>query len=189
MCERQADRRQHGGHRDAGQTCTERGSTGVHDCHGLIFGWCLPLQVLIFYIVEMLFIRQDILGMPYAFNIFTMLLAPVPYGHLLWTLSTGELRGTGWTEGLTSASKELGGWGIDNDYYYEAQFFVFFDAFFYFGIALLADSVMNDPLSFGRGPKAGESIVPDFRLYHTMPDHFFAPGSTHMHRPCRPQRG
>ena len=42
--------------------------------------------------------------------------APVPYAHLLWHLSNGELMGTGWTAGLTQME-----WpSVQHDYYYEA---------------------------------------------------------------------
>jgi hypothetical protein len=33
------------------------------------------------------------------------------------------------SEGLTTAKPDLGGFGFEHDYYYEAHFFIFFDVF------------------------------------------------------------
>ena len=97
------------------------------------------------YLVELLMIRLDA---PYLSVLATFTFSPIPFGHLLWTLSSGELMGRGWEEGLTRLE-----WNIENDYYYEAYFFLVFDCFLYIGLTLFLDSLVGDPLSFGRGPK------------------------------------
>ena len=50
---------------------------------------------MVFYLVELLLIRLDA---PYFVVLLTSLVPNIPYGHLLWILSTGELRGLGWSE-------------------------------------------------------------------------------------------
>ena len=107
------------------------------------------------YVTELLFIRQDIFGMPYAVNLMMFMFSPVPFAHLTWTLSSGELMGRGWEEGLTRLE-----WDIEHDYYYEAYFFLVFDCFLYVGLTLVFDSLFGDPLSFGRGPTNSDDIVP-----------------------------
>ena len=98
------------------------------------------------YLVELLMIRLDA---AYFAVLATFLFAPVPYGHLLWTLSDGELNGVGWEPGLTQQE-----WpSVAHDYYYEAHAFIFLDIFVYLGVAILVDTLISDPLSFGRGPK------------------------------------
>ena len=113
------------------------------------------------YVVELLFIRQDILGLPYAANLCLFLFSPIPFGHLMWTLSSGELQGTGWAEGLTRLE-----WNIENDYYYEAYVFLVIDCFLYIGLTLVLDSYFGDPLSFGRAPKTtdGTKLTPDMGI-------------------------
>ncbi len=107
------------------------------------------------YVVELLFIRQDILGLPYAANLGLFLFSPIPFGHLMWTLSSGELQGTGWTEGLTRLE-----WNIPDDYYYEAYIFLVLDCFVYMGLTLVLDAYFGDPLSFGRAPKTTDGTAP-----------------------------
>jgi len=55
----------------------------------------LILFSVIAYVVEYLMICQDYLGAPYGVTLFAFLFSPVPFGHLIWTLSSGELMGTG----------------------------------------------------------------------------------------------
>ena len=99
----------------------------------------------IVYVVEFLFIRLDV---SYIFILSTFMFAPVPYGHLLFILSDGELKGVGWEEGLTTAN-----WPQSHDFYYEAHIFLFVDIFVCLGLAWLVDWMVSDhPLSFGRGP-------------------------------------
>jgi len=107
------------------------------------------------YVVELLFIRQDILGLPYVANLCLFLFSPIPFGHLMWTLSSGELMGKGWEEGLTRLE-----WNIADDYYYEAYIFIVLDCFLYIGLTLVLDSYFSDPLSFGRAPKTTDGTAP-----------------------------
>jgi hypothetical protein len=111
----------------------------------------LIVFAIVAYLVELLLIRLDA---PYGAVLSTFLFAPVPFGHLLWTLSDGELKGTGWEEGLTRLE-----WGYENDYYYESYLFMHIDFVLYICLCLFLDSLIGDPLSFGRGPKDAEPAV------------------------------
>jgi hypothetical protein len=91
---------------------------------------------------------------PYWKVLLLFLFPPVPYGHLLWVLSDGELQGTGWTTGLTAKSWPT----ATHDYYYEAHLFMFLDVFLYLGLARLLDLLLSDPLALRRPQgKSGDS--------------------------------
>eukprot|EP01048_Picozoa_sp_COSAG05_P017328 COSAG05_NODE_2346_length_3197_cov_1.388638_2_plen_815_part_01 len=111
----------------------------------------LIVFAIVAYVVELLMIRLDA---PYIAVLGTFLFAPGPYRHLLWVLSDGELKGTGWEEGLTRLE-----WGFENDYYYEAYAFMHLDILMYIGLTIFLDALIGDPLSFGRGPKDAEKAV------------------------------
>jgi hypothetical protein len=104
----------------------------------------LILFAVIAYVVELIMIRLD---WPYASVLGAFLFSPNAYGHLLWTLSDGELKGTGWEEGLTILD-----WGHENDYYYEAHIMMHVDILIYLVLCLFFDKLVGDPFSFGRGP-------------------------------------
>jgi hypothetical protein len=108
------------------------------------------------YLPEILMIGPGSSGVPspYWKVLLLFLFPPVPYGHLLWVLSDGELQGTGWTTGLTAKSWPT----ATHDYYYEAHLFMFLDVFLYLGLAWLLDLLLSDPLALRRPQgKSGDS--------------------------------
>jgi ABC-type transport system involved in multi-copper enzyme maturation permease subunit len=128
------------------------------------------------YVVELLMIRR---GVSYMATLCTFLFAPIPYGHLLWILSSGELQGQGWQYGLTLAEWPR----AVNDYYYEAHVFIVIDAVLYLGLAILVDQAISDPLSFGRTPVQTDEQLAGLELLSTTKP--AANGGIEIHALCK----